>query len=95
MFRKLATFLRLLRTAWVLVRHDALVPKEYEPFVPAPVRFIAAISRFFSIRDRDDNPGARFANALEALGPAYIKFGQVLSTRGDMFDPVSPKAYPD
>ncbi len=88
MFRKLATFLRLLRTAWVLVRHDALVPKEYEPFVPAPVRFIAAISRFFSIRDRDDNPGARFANALEALGPAYIKFGQVLSTRGDMFDPV-------
>lgn len=88
MFRNLATFLRLLRTAWVLVRHDALVPKEYEPFVPGPVRFVALISRFFSIRDRDDNPGARFANALEKLGPAYIKFGQILSTRGDMFDPV-------
>lgn len=88
MFRKLATFFRLLRTAWVLVRHDALVPKEYEPFVPAPMRIIAAISRFFSKRDRDDNPGARFANALEKLGPAYIKFGQILSTRGDMFDPV-------
>lgn len=88
MFRTLATFFRLLRTAWVLVRHDALVPKEYEPFVPAPVRIIAAISRFFSIRDRSDNPGARFATALEKLGPAYIKFGQVLSTRGDMFDPI-------
>lgn len=88
MFRKLATFFRLLRTAWVLVRHDALVPKEYEPFVPAPMRLVAAISRFFSKRDRDDNPGARFANALEKLGPAYIKFGQILSTRGDMFDPV-------
>ena len=88
MIRSLATFFRLLRTAWVLVRHDALVPKEYEPFVPAPVRMIAAISRFFSKRDRDDNPGARFANALERLGPAYIKFGQILSTRGDMFDPV-------
>ena len=88
MIRSLATFFRLLRTAWVLVRHDALVPKEYEPFVPAPVRIIAAISRFFSKRDRDDNPGARFANALERLGPAYIKFGQILSTRGDMFDPV-------
>lgn len=88
MFSRLFIFFRLLRTAWVLVRHDALVPKEYEPFVPAPIRFVAAISRFFSKRDRDDNPGARFANALEALGPAYIKFGQILSTRGDMFDPV-------
>lgn len=88
MIRRLVTFFRLLRTAWVLVRHDALVPKEYEPFVPTPVRIIAAISRFFSKRDRDDNPGARFANALEKLGPAYIKFGQILSTRGDMFDPV-------
>ncbi|MEL6687283.1 MAG: AarF/UbiB family protein [Pseudomonadota bacterium] len=88
MLRRILTFLRLLRTAWVLVRHDALVPKEYEPFVPGPVRGVAAISRFFSKRDRDDNPGARFANALEKLGPAYIKFGQILSTRGDMFDPV-------
>jgi ubiquinone biosynthesis protein len=88
MLRNLAIFFRLLQTAWVLVRHDALVPKEYEPFVPTPIRVIAAISRFFSKRDRDDNPGARFANALERLGPAYIKFGQILSTRGDMFDPV-------
>ncbi|WP_298916075.1 AarF/UbiB family protein [uncultured Algimonas sp.] len=88
MLRRTATFFRLLRTGWVLVRHDALVPKEYEPFVPGPVRFVAGVSRFFSIRDRDDNPGARFANALEKLGPAYIKFGQILSTRGDMFDPV-------
>ena len=88
MLRRLATFFRLLRTAWVLVRHDALVPKEYEPFVPTPVRIVAAISRFFSIRSRSDNPGERFAQALEKLGPAYIKFGQILSTRGDMFDPV-------
>ena len=88
MLRRLATFFRLLRTAWVLIRHDALVPKEYEPFVPGGVRFVAAVSRFFSRRDRDDNPGARFATALERLGPAYIKFGQILSTRGDMFDPV-------
>ncbi|MGB6230390.1 MAG: AarF/UbiB family protein [Litorimonas sp.] len=88
MLRRTATFFRLLRTGWVLIRHDALVPKEYEPFVPGPVRAVAAVSRFFSKRDRDDNPGARFANALERLGPAYIKFGQILSTRGDMFDPV-------
>ena len=88
MFRSLATFFRFLRTAWVLIRHDALVPVEYEPFVPGGVRFVAGVSRFFSRRDRSDNPGARFATALERLGPAYIKFGQILSTRGDMFDPV-------
>ena len=88
MIRSLATFFRLLRTAWVLVRHDALVPKEYEPFVPAPVRIIALRAGGAEAVCWDDNPGARFANALERLGPAYIKFGQILSTRGDMFDPV-------
>ena len=86
MFKRLATFFRLLRTGWVLIRHDALVPAEYAPLVPWPVRFIGAVSRIFSFGNRKGNAGERFANALEALGPAYIKFGQILSTRGDMFD---------
>jgi len=77
---------RLLRTAWVLIRHDSLVPKEYEALVPWPVRVIGGISRIFSFGNRQGNAGERFANALEDLGPAYIKFGQILSTRGDMFD---------
>ena len=70
-----------------MIRHDALVPHEYAALVPWPVRFVGAISRIFSIGNRKGNAGERFANALEALGPAYIKFGQILSTRGDMFDP--------
>jgi len=86
MLKTLATFLRLLRTAWVLIRHDSLVPKEYEALVPWPVRVIGGISRIFSFGNRQGNAGERFANALEDLGPAYIKFGQILSTRGDMFD---------
>lgn len=86
MFRQLVTFLRLLRTAWVLIRHDALIPAEYAPLVPLPVRMVGTISRIFSFGNRKGNAGERFANALEALGPAYIKFGQILSTRGDMFD---------
>ncbi len=86
MFKRLATFFRLLRTAWVLIRHDALVPAEYAPFVPWPVRFVGAISRIFSFGNRKGNAGERFARALQDLGPAYIKFGQVLATRGDMFD---------
>jgi ubiquinone biosynthesis protein len=81
----------MMRTGWVLVRHDALIPKEYAGAVPLPVRFFGGVSRLFAISGRDENPGARFANALEKLGPAYIKFGQILSTRGDMLDPVFVK----
>jgi len=88
MFATMATFLRMLRTGWVLARHDALVPKEYAGAVPFPVRIVGWISRLFAISGRAKNPGERFANALEKLGPAYIKFGQILSTRGDMLDPV-------
>lgn len=87
MLKAVMTFLRLLRTGWVLIRHDALVPKEYAPFVPWPIRAVGFISRCFSLGNRRGNAGERFATALEKLGPAYIKFGQVISTRGDMFDP--------
>ena len=86
MFKRLMTFFRLLRTGWVLIRHDALVPTEYAEMVPWPVRFVGAISRIFSLGNRKGNAGERFARALQDLGPAYIKFGQVLATRGDMFD---------
>jgi len=88
---QIRTFFRMMRTGWVLARHDALVPKEYADSVPLPVRLIGSISRVFAIQGRADNPGARFADALEKLGPAYIKFGQILSTRGDMLDPVFVK----
>jgi len=91
MFKTVATFLRMLRTGWVLVRHDALVPAEYEKAVPWFVRMFGSLSRVFAIRGRAENPGERFAHALEKLGPAYIKFGQILSTRGDMLDPVFVK----
>lgn len=88
MFGTLSTFLRMLRTGWVLIRHDALIPAEYAGSVPWLMRAAGGLSRLFAIRGRAENPGERFANALEKLGPAYIKFGQILSTRGDMLDPV-------
>ncbi len=83
-----STFFRMLRTGWVLIRHDALVPAEYAGQVPFIARIVGGVSRLFAVRGRAQNPGERFANALEKLGPAYIKFGQILSTRGDMLDPV-------
>ncbi|MEE9272024.1 MAG: 2-polyprenylphenol 6-hydroxylase [Robiginitomaculum sp.] len=87
MFKTLATFFRLFRTGFILARHDALVPAEYAENVPWIVRFIGWFSRLFAIKNRAKNPGERFAIALEELGPAYIKFGQILSTRSDMLDP--------
>jgi len=35
----------------------------------------------------DATPGARLRMALEALGPIFVKFGQVLSTRRDLLPP--------
>ena len=88
MKRTFYTFLRMIRTGWVLARHDALVPSEYTKSVPAVARVLGSLSRIFTLRNLSVNPGERLALALEKLGPAYIKFGQILSTRGDMLDPV-------
>ncbi|HHL42630.1 MAG TPA: 2-polyprenylphenol 6-hydroxylase [Hellea balneolensis] len=85
--KSIATFFRLLHAGFVLARHDALVPEEYARNVPWYIRFVGWVSRLFARKGRAKNPGERFANALEKLGPAYIKLGQVLSTRSDILDP--------
>jgi ubiquinone biosynthesis protein len=46
---------------------------------------LAALSRIFHFWRRFDTPPAvRLRLALEALGPIFVKFGQVLSTRRDL-----------
>ncbi|NDC57945.1 MAG: 2-polyprenylphenol 6-hydroxylase [Alphaproteobacteria bacterium] len=75
---------RLLRVAIVLIRYDALFPKEYQDRLPIPIRAIAQALRLFARRRRPKTPGARLATALEKLGPAYVKFGQFLATRPDI-----------
>jgi ubiquinone biosynthesis protein len=75
--------LRALRIGRVLLRYrlDDLLsgtPAErwlrlMRPFVPSASREIAALSR-----------GARLRLALQELGPIFVKFGQILSTRRDL-----------
>lgn len=81
-----AAFLRLTGAAWTLIRADALVPRELDPILPPGPRAGARFLRLFSGRQaRTGRPGQRLAQALERLGPAAIKLGQVLSTRADIF----------
>ena len=71
---------RLLKWARTLARHGALRGIERDPNTPPAVRRLCRIARF----------GARtpsvpaYADALQAIGPPAIKFGQTLATRPDI-----------
>ncbi len=67
----------------VLIRHNL---DEFIYAIPAfrPLRFIYHLSPWnWNNRDRASR-GERIRKALEDLGPVFVKFGQVLSTRRDM-----------
>ena len=71
---------RLLRWGRTLARHGALTGIERDPLTPAPLRRLVRVARFGA-----RVPAApRYADALEAIGPAAIKFGQALATRPDL-----------
>lgn len=78
---------RLMRAGFVLARHDALLPQEYQSKLPPWTRAAARLARLIARPGRADNPGERFARALEQLGPTYVKLGQFLATRADILDP--------
>jgi ubiquinone biosynthesis protein len=82
----LAASARLIAAGWVLLRHDALAPREISPLLPPTVRLVADALRLLAGPEgRRGRPGERLARAFEALGPAAIKLGQLLSTRADIF----------
>ena len=82
----LSSGFRLIGAGWVLVRHDALAPREIDLLLPPSARFAARALRLLSSgRARRGRPGERLARAFEQLGPVAIKLGQLLSTRADVF----------
>jgi ubiquinone biosynthesis protein len=81
-----AAFIRLTGAVWVLARADAILPREIDRVLPPAVKLMARTLRLFAgPQARRGRAGERLASALERLGPAYIKLGQVLSTRADIF----------
>ena len=75
--------LRLLRISWVISRHrlDTLLPLERLPWWLRTLLWFSPL-RLVPIGKR--SRGERLRLALEALGPIFIKFGQMLSTRRDL-----------
>ncbi len=83
---QISAFWRLIGAGWVLVRADALIPREIDPILPPSARLAARTLRVFAgPAARRGRPGQRLAAVLEGLGPAAIKMGQFLSTRADIF----------
>ncbi|GAA0539345.1 ubiquinone biosynthesis protein [Rhizomicrobium palustre] len=79
----LSNLFRVWKIARTLARHDALFPAEYMALMPARVRFLRRVLGSGRVKD-GTTPGYRLARALESLGPAHIKLGQVLATRPDL-----------
>ena len=75
---------RLMRAGMALARHDVILPGAYQTRLPLPARIAGRVLRLFGGGARG-RPGQRLARALEKLGPAYIKLGQFLATRPDVF----------
>lgn len=76
-------FYQIIKT---LLQHglDELIPVQWRPWWLKPLRLV-----LFWLRNRhpEQSPGVRLRLALQSLGPVWVKFGQMLSTRRDLFPP--------
>ena len=77
-------FARGAMIVWVLLRYglDGLVLNSFQS------RWLHLLARVISVgRNLEAPRGQRLREALESLGPIFVKFGQVLSTRRDLLPP--------
>ncbi|ODU07350.1 MAG: ubiquinone biosynthesis regulatory protein kinase UbiB [Rubrivivax sp. SCN 71-131] len=77
-------FLRLSFIVFIVLRYG-LDELALSPFRQRPVRLLVRLITFG--RRLHEPRGVRLRRALERLGPIFVKFGQVLSTRRDLLPP--------
>ncbi len=82
----LTTTFRLLRIQRVLLRYglDEFV---FNLHLFRPLRYLTYLSPSYILGKRKGARGERLRMALEDLGPIFVKFGQILSTRQDLLPP--------
>ncbi len=82
MFYPSRTF-RLLFISWTLIRHglDDLL---FASHLFRSLHFLKWIMFWRFLRNKEIGRGVRIRRTLEDLGPIYVKFGQILSTRRDL-----------
>ncbi len=76
-------FIRMLRINWVLMKHglDDII---FTTHLFRPFRLVIYIFPWNWFRRKRKPRAVRMREALEDLGPIFIKFGQMLSTRRDL-----------
>lgn len=76
-------FFRLFHISWVLVRHglDELL---FASHMFRSLHFLRWIAWWRVLRNQDLSHGVRLRRTLIELGPIFVKFGQILSTRRDL-----------
>lgn len=80
---RLKQALRLMHISWVLLKHgldDAI----FATHLFRPVHLLKYLMPGYWLRGKLPNCGTRIRCALEELGPIFVKFGQILSTRRDL-----------
>jgi len=74
-------YFRLIYIIYILIKYRL---EEFITFNRQLNIFAFLISIIFFFRSAKDNRGTRLRLALENLGPIFVKFGQMLSTRRDL-----------
>ncbi|NVK74754.1 MAG: ubiquinone biosynthesis regulatory protein kinase UbiB [Oceanospirillaceae bacterium] len=76
---------RLIRIIYTVVRFrlDVFIPLNLLPWY---LRYTLGLICLVGRKQASKNKGERLRLALESLGPIFVKFGQILSTRRDLLD---------